>query len=249
MSKEVVGPPVGGRDLQRPAGRSIAMSAAAVPIHRAERLSFVHTPDRDEAWRLLGTSVRERLHHRAGIVADWWAYTSDEGRVHAVVLGGRAMVSATPTVNQRGGPAHLVEAVRLRAGSARTVAIVEDTNGSVNSAGASCDVWRGAPSMNASLSAGMRGFLGNLPAQAQRALQEPFLGTDQLYYGYHYNRTASTSGFGEERLQVFAYLYDRAWLTCLSGTGTTFGDAFDRARWDLVCRRAAVETWASAVLS
>jgi hypothetical protein len=211
LSQEIVGPPVGNGHLLHPVGRSITMGATAIPIHRPERLSFVHKPDRDEAWRLLGTSVRERLHRRAGVVAEWWAYASDEGRVHAIVLGDRAMVSATPTVNACGGPAHVVESVRLHGGSARTVAVAEDTTGCLDPDGALSDARRSAP-MDASLPAAMRGFLGNLPACAQQALREPFqFATDQLYHGYHYSRTALTNGFGESGY--------RSSVTCTTGAG------------------------------
>ena len=239
MSHEIAVPPAGGEITRRPAAGAVAVPHADVPVYRPGPLEFVDAISPEEAWGLISAPVRTRVNQRAGRVVEWWAWTSDDGRPHALVLGEEALVSATPTITAQGRPAHVVECVRLRRDSARTVTIHEDTLGRSRRVRAPNGA-EGRPAAAVPLPDDMQAFLGNLPDRAQRLLQEPFLAQGELHSGYHYYLTAASSGFGPKNLKVICFLHDHRWLTCLAGKAVTYSDGFDQARWELVCRRIAV---------
>ncbi len=90
------------------ASRSTAPSGAGRPVQPAQpipriyspaELEFAHIPDRHECWYRLSEPVRELLTERAGGILAWWAAPDDQGRTWAVVLGTKALVTATPTLN------------------------------------------------------------------------------------------------------------------------------------------------------
>lgn len=79
-------------------------------------------PSREECWQRLSPGIQRRVHERVGTWLDWWA-TDQSGRVNAVVLGTRALVVVTPTVNAAGRPAYELVTVHLRESSFRSAPI------------------------------------------------------------------------------------------------------------------------------
>jgi hypothetical protein len=229
--------PSGGL-IKRPPG-TVAMPGGGVPgggvpVHRGGELSFRPALGNDEAWAMLPLTIRDRRVDRCGQVIEQWAWQNRAEEACAVVLGSRALAVAAPARGESGRPAHRIETVRLRPGTARAVSVREDTAGRVAATGAA------GPAPRIELpNDTMAGFLGNLPARAQQLLQEPFTGRPRG--DHHYLRTRGDGGMGRTELEVFCYLFDRQWLTCVSGLGVTYGRSFDAAAWDLTCRRIAVE--------
>jgi hypothetical protein len=226
-------------ELAVPSSRGlVAGSRTGVPVYRPGEMGFTEAIDMDDAWAMISPAVRERVNERAGSVLERWAWLDDD-RPSAVVLGTAALVSATPTRSATGRSAHVVETVRLNSESARVATVHEDTAARRSVAGPQAP---GAPGASVRLpSNGMRDFLGNLPERAQQLLQEPFVGAAQPPRGdHHYLQTSAASGFGRRDLQVFCYLFDTRWLTCVTGEGVTYGMSFAAARWELTCRRVGV---------
>jgi hypothetical protein len=223
----------------------------AEPFVRAAGLDYRPAPGRDDCWHRLGRSLRDRVMERAGRVLDWWATVDGEGRTYAVVLGDQALVSALPTVNANGAPAHRLLATSLDPGSFRFKAVSTDVSG-IPAAGR--QVMVPAEPVPARLRAGgpkpkaeggplldepLRALLGTLPAEAQRLLLSPFAdsGAD-LRGGRYYCRDERD---GTVELFAACYLLDRTRLTFASGTRTSPpGTAEEAGAWRLTCRSAAI---------
>ena len=209
---------------------------AGAPVHSPGEMGFREAVGLDEAWQMISPAVRQRVSQRAGSLLERWAWLDAEGSPNAIVLGSQGLVSATATRGPGGRAAHLVETVQLSPESARVATVHEDTAARRGGPG-------GGPA-TATLrlpSDDMRAFLGHLPARAQQLLQEPFVGGARPPRGdHHYLRTSAASGFGRLDLEVFCYLFDARWLTCVTGEATTYGVSFAAARWELTCRRIAV---------
>jgi hypothetical protein len=223
-------------ELAVPSSRGlVAGPSTGVPVYRPGEMGFTEAIDMADAWEMISPAVRERVRQRAGSVVERWAWLDDDGP-SAVVLGTAALVSATPTRSATGRSAHVVETVRLNPESARVATVHEDTGARRSTAGPE------TPGASIRLpSNGMRAFLGNLPARSQQLLQEPFVGAAQPPRGdHHYLQTSAASGFGRRDLQVFCYLFDTRWLTCVTGEGVSYGTSFASARWELTCRRVGV---------
>jgi hypothetical protein len=241
VSEEIAVPNRGALHRQRDPGAvdHSRTPGAGAPVHRPGELSFQDAVGIDEAWSRLSRAVQERAGRDAGRILGRWAWVNGTGEVSAILLGTHALVRATPARSSSGRPAHVVETVRLRPSTARSAAVHEDTAGrrreQYGVAGGGAAVPIILPDT------GMAEFLGHLPAQAQQLLQDPFLGTGTAPRGeYHYLQTTSGQGFGRRTLQVFCYLFDAQWLTCVSGEAVTYGHTFDAADWELTCRRMAV---------
>jgi hypothetical protein len=233
VSNELARPAAG---LSARAPSTVAVPGAGAPVHRAGELSFRSAPTPDEAWAMVPVTIRDRLVDRCGQVLERWAWTTRSGDPCAVVLGSRALAVASPARSGTGRAAHRIETVNLRPETARVAAVHEDTAGLEAAAGAA-----GAGPRIVLPNDTMADFLGNLPARAQRLLQDPFTATPEPLRGDHfYLRTRGAGGLGRTELEVFCYLFDRQWLTCVSGSGVTYGRSFDAARWELTCRRMAV---------
>ncbi|MFE4539063.1 hypothetical protein ACFRKB_29040 [Streptomyces scopuliridis] len=225
---------VGRRSGRFPAPRP----SVGAPVHDAGTLGFVDRPGRDYWWRQLSEAVRDRMIARVGPMVEWWAYChrTDNERPYAVVFGERGLAVSTPTLNDRGGPAQLLTVTPFVPSSLRHAVVVQKPTrarpGRVALPGASAPERRGGEELP--LSARMRGFLGNLPVEAQSRLQWPFVNGDVFDHGdFHY------SGDGDE-MDVWCYLAGRRWVTFVSGHGTALSGPAHRASWRLICRQAEV---------
>ena len=128
-------------------------------------------PSREECWQRLSPGIQRRVHERVGTWLDWWA-TDQSGRVNAVVLGTRALVVVTPTVNAAGRPAYELVTVHLRESSFRSAPI--HAPGMPPQPPTAAD----APVLSAGsrrLDESVNAFLRVLPVRAQVLLQEPFV--------------------------------------------------------------------------
>lgn len=240
MSEEIAVPGRGAVDHRRNLVDRARTPGAGAPVHRPGELSFQDAVDVDEAWSRLSPAVQERAGRDAGRILGRWAWVTGPGHVSAILLGTHALVRATPARGSSGRPAHVVETVRLNPSTARSAAVHEDTAGRQRQ---QYGVAHGGGAADPIIlpDSGMAEFLGHLPARAQQLLQDPFLGTGAAPRGeYHYLQTTSGQGFGRRTLQVFCYLFDARWLTCVTGQAVTYGQTFDAADWELTCRRMAV---------
>jgi len=218
-------------------GSRVPAQRRTPPVHNARKLDFTDGPDREYWWGLIGEEVRRRIEQKVGQRVEWWAWRhpTEKERPYAVVLGPNGLAVTTPTMNNAGRPAHLLK-VRpfdpvsmsygvvhqepsVRSGPARPGHRAEPTNA--------------GPQLP--LTEDMRGFLGNLPLQAQVGLQEPFLDGDSVqdsdYYYYG----------SEERMNVWCYLAGARTVTFASGLRVApAGAPPQAAAWDMICRKATV---------
>ena len=215
-------------------GRTARVDA---PVHDAATLGFVHRPGREYWWSQLSVAARDRMVSRVGPIVEWWAYChrTDDERPYAVVFGERGLAVATPTVNDRGGPAQLLTVVPFVPSSLRHAVVVQKPtrprSGRLALSGGEAAQEYGA---ELPLSARLRGFLGNLPVEAQARLQWPFVNGDVFDRGdYFYSGE-------EDELDIWCYLAGRRWVTFVSGHGSALSGPAHRASWRLICRQAEV---------
>ncbi|MER6917140.1 hypothetical protein ABT354_36330 [Streptomyces sp. NPDC000594] len=227
-------PAVPARTIGDVPARAAGMDA---PVHGAGQLGFVQRPGRDHWWEELSPKVRDRMVSRVGPVVEWWAYChhTDERRPYAVVFGERGLAECTPTVNDRGGPAQLITVVPFVPSSLRHAVVIQRA-GPPPSGGPPLPGVDTAerPTGEVPLTERMRGFIGNLPPEAQSRLQWPFANGDTpVRSDLHY------SG-GADELDIWCYLAGRRWVTFVSGHGSGLSGPAHRASWRLVCRQAEV---------
>lgn len=215
-------------------GRAAEVDA---PVHDAATLGLVDLPGREYWWRELSTAARDRMVTRVGPIVEWWAYChpTDHERPYAVVFGERGLAVATPTVNDRGGPAQSITVLPFVPSSLRHAVVVQKPGRprSGRPALPGGDEQRGYDE-ELPLPARLRGFLGNLPVEAQARLQRPFVNGDTFTQG-----NCFYSGYDDE-LDVWCYLAGRRWVTFVSGHGSGLSGPAHRASWRLICRQAEV---------
>jgi len=232
------------------ASRSTAPSGAGRPVQPAQpipriyspaELEFAHIPDRHECWYRLSEPVRELLTERAGGILAWWAAPDDQGRTWAVVLGTKALITPTPSLNSSDGPNTEVRTiVSLEPSSLRETEIRQPIAWrSPNSPHRGFDPVQLEPAHTVQLDPTVAALVGNLPPQAQAFLQEPFLGRrENFQQSCYYFRTLYTNS---AQLFVGAYLAGVHHLTFVSGTRfTPTGVSDEASEWQLVCCRATV---------
>ncbi|MFG2776452.1 hypothetical protein ACGFY7_01160 [Streptomyces prunicolor] len=206
-------------------------------MHDAATLGLVQRPGREYWWRQLSEAVRDRMVTRVGPIVEWWAYCHplDSERPYAVVFGERGLAVATPTLNDRGAPAQLLTVVPFVPSSLRHAAVVQKPrrprSGSLAlpAGDAPQEFDEELP-----LPARLRGFLGNLPVEAQARSQWPFVNGDVFDRGDHFYVG------NEDELDVWCYLAGRRWVTFVSGHGSGLSGPAHRASWRLICRQAEV---------
>jgi hypothetical protein len=147
-----------------------------------------------------------------------------------------------PDLNQRGEPANRLLVWSLREHSHRSVRVAGVSAGDAPAhrpriEGDRPDQERPrVPTATAkiSLPERVRGFLGNLPQDAQLRLQEPFVNGDLVRESdYHY--------YGHpERLDIWCCLAGSRTVTFGSGTGVLVPGRTRAYSWDLTCRQAEV---------
>ncbi|MGW0837655.1 hypothetical protein [Streptomyces prunicolor] len=206
-------------------------------MHDAGTLGLVDRPGREYWWRQLSTAARDRMVTRVGPIVEWWAYChpTDRERPYAVVFGERGLAVATPTVNDRGGPAQSITVLPFVPSSLRHAVVVQKPRRprSGRPALPGGDEPQGYDA-ELPLPEHLRGFLGNLPVEAQARLQRPFVNGDTFARGNHFY-----SG-NEDELDVWCFLAGRRWVTFVSGHGSGLSGPAHRASWRLICRQAEV---------
>jgi hypothetical protein len=198
-------------------------------------LEFSDNPGREHWWTLLGSALHRRIAEKVGPTIEWWAYLDpvEADRPYAVVFGTDGLAVTTPIVNDAGRPAQLINVRRFTPGSVRHAMVTQRPTNRPPSAGPSAPAAGAAP---LGLDTDLRGFLGNLPAEAQARMQTPFLSGDQVEdSNYFYTRTT------DRRLNVWCYLAGRRTVAFVSGyRDAPEGAAPQAASWQLICRIAEV---------
>lgn len=195
--------------------------------HAAAGFEFATGQGREHWWALLSEPVKQRLLEFVGTVVEWWAYTGADGRPYAVVFGERGLTVSAPATNESGGPSQQLSIWTFVPSSVRHVAIAPDPGSDGGSRRTAA-----APLQDA-LTARMRGFLGNLPIDAQQRLQQPFfagdpvMSSDFFFYGT------------DAELDTWCYLAGRRTVTFARGHRSVVPD--ERPAWQLTCWHASVK--------
>jgi prolyl oligopeptidase len=227
---------VGGNAPLRPQGAVPARRPPGPQIHSGRTLDFTDNPGRDHWWALLGPAVHRRIAEKVGPSVEWWAYCHSvvTDRPYAVVFGADGLAVTTPTTSNAGRPAHLLAVRRFVPASVRHAVVTQrPTARPPASSGA------GGPAGGLStpgLDEDLRGFLGNLPAEAQARMQAPFLSGDSIEdRDYFYWRT------GDRRLAVWCYLAGKRTVMFVAGhRDAPDGVPAHAASWQLIVRMAEV---------
>lgn len=205
-------------------------------MHAARQLGFEGFPGRDHWWDLLGDAVRQRIEQKVGSRIEWWAYRHnvEKERPYAVVFGPNGLAVTKPTMNNAGRPAHMLQVRQFDPASVRYAIVTQQpSSGSAEqsaSTGSAAD-----PDPQLALTEDMRGFLGNLPPEAQARLQAPFLGEDSLQDCDYFYEGA------DQELDVWCYLAGARTVTFVSGHRVARADAPPQAAtWNVICRMATV---------
>ncbi|MEE6259393.1 hypothetical protein [Plantactinospora sonchi] len=221
------------------AGRT---AATGPPVHSARDLGFTGIPGRNHWWQLIDDKLKTRIHDRVGPTVEWWAYhhATYQDRAYVVVLGPHGLAVTTPTVNDAGRPAQLLQVRRFVPGSLRHVIVRQQPQWTGPATGAAGRTSIGGPGTappepRLALTEDVRGFLGNLPTEAQARLQAPFLGADPVQASdYFYEGSA-------EQLDVWCYLAGGRTVTFASGRRVAAAGAPPQAAsWQVICRQAEI---------
>jgi hypothetical protein len=205
-------------------------------VYEARTLGFVSDHDREYWWTQISDTVRERIASDAGPTIEWWAYRHgvERDRAYAVVLGRRALVVTTPRRSDEGTPKQRVHPYRFVPGSLRQVPVTQRPSRVSEPPGLGLV---GAASPLLAIAHDLRGFLGNLPPEAQQRMQKPFLTGDSIVdSGYFYYGS-------DEDLSIWCYLAGHDNVTFVSGRRVApVGSPPHATSWDLICRHARVTT-------
>jgi hypothetical protein len=198
----------------------------------------VQSPGREHWWEQIGPAVRKRIADKVGPAIDWWAYNDPvlTDRPYAVVFGAGGLAVTKPTVSDAGEPAQLLNVRRFVPGSVRH-AVVTQLPAPQPPAATTVDpqaAGGGASTVANALAEDVRGFLGNLPVDAQGRLQGPFVTGDRVDEADYFYTTVGN------RLHVWCYLAGRRSVTFLSGQREPVESAPHAASWRLICRMAEV---------
>lgn len=192
---------------------------AGAPLHTAGELGLVPSMGREHWWGRLTEPARRRIAASAGPTVEWWACDEDD-LPYAVVLGANALVVWDPAKLT----AYRYVRRSLAGARVRERLSTTDAGGDL--------VADPAPPVDLGLAENLRGFLGNLPAEAQQRLQQPFLGDDRVVHGEFFYYGSETD------MDIWCYLAGRATITFVAGhrkarPGTV--------TWDLTCYNAPLE--------
>jgi hypothetical protein len=211
-------------------------------VHSARALGFRDTPGREYWWNLLDDTIKKRIKEKVGQAIEWWAHCHpvEQDRPYAVVFGPYGLAVTTPTVNNAGRPAHLLQVRHFEPSSIRHVLVRQQPSRpgpSATGLAAHRNTVRSVPAPQLALTEDMRGFLGNLPSEAQAQLQEPFLSNDPIQdSGYFYSGS-------DEQLNVWCYLAGSRTVTFVSGRGVApAGIPLHAGSWQAICRLAKCQS-------
>jgi hypothetical protein len=196
---------------------------SSAPLHAAGELELTPAMDRDHWWSRITEQTRRRIAAEAGATVQWWATDDYDNprRPRGTVLGADALVvmdgAERLTVHRYEFRSLTETRVRQRPSKTAPVAVVA----------------RPAEPVDLGLGDSIRGFLGNLPAEAQQRMQEPFLTGDRVaHHEYFY--------YGNEtEMDVWCYLVGAANITFLAGHRKARPGAPPHAvAWNLTCYHA-----------
>ncbi|WP_020520399.1 hypothetical protein [Catelliglobosispora koreensis] len=217
--------------------RDLTRIGGPAPVHTPGQLTFAGTSDsREELWPRFTDAVRHRVLERAGDKVEWWA-AEHGGRLSAVVLGTRALISLDPTVNETGAHATRLTVMPIEQKSFRS-ARVSGTPPETPVPGLSLAGPEAGPRR---LHPELAGFLGQFPARAQQLLQDPFqVSVEPLRYDFYYYSTPGRGGIGGGLLYAWVYMTDKRSLTFGAGIGHGYQEHKGVSNWEMTCWRAVV---------
>jgi hypothetical protein len=228
--------PAGRIPARRPDHRSLAHRTPPVtPVHHGREFEFTDNQGREYWWDQLSLPLRRRMLDRTGEIIEWWAYVYGDlpDRPYAVVLGQRGFAISRPTINRHGGPASQLLVWSLREASHRYARVTGVSPAAAGGGAAPGPAGAARPAAGC-LPEHFRGFLGNLPPEAQQRLQQPFVAGDQVRECEYYY-----SGW-PEGLDIWCFLAGSRSVTFASGTGRLVPGRPRAYTWELRCRRVDV---------
>jgi hypothetical protein len=195
---------------------------------------------RDHWWKKFDSTAQRKIKEGSGRILDWWATSrdNDPSRPCAYVFGRKGFVTAEQRPAPGGRREHDIVVMPFAPLSVTQKNVRQRPQSRV------AQLWRprGGPTEQIGdeapalpIPASMRGFLGNLPAEAQTLLQAPLIADgDLLNYAYYY-------AGGGDTLSFWCFLAGPRYVTFASGHRTLApNEPAHRADWRLVCRTAAV---------
>jgi hypothetical protein len=186
---------------------------------------------------MLGAKTRRELRALSGgKIIDWWASLTEERLPFAVVVGPAALCHADPFLDKKGRVAHEMTTFPFVPQSLSSVMWNDDGKGKRGESGAAgqeSSAGKLPPRLADSLSADFCGFLGNMPSEAQKLLQEPFIpGPGLVYRSYG----EFHPGRGETTRKFWCYLADKRTVAFENAVSVT--SRRGAVRWDVTCHRA-----------
>jgi hypothetical protein len=184
---------------------------------------------------------------------EWWASECD-GRINAVILGTRALITLDPTINDSGRPATQIKVIPLDEASLRSARVTGHRGGPsgthLGQQGPNAPTRSTQPGdpptmpttgLTQRIGHDMSGFLGQLPARAQHLMQDPFAGTsNELVRDYSYRRRGDSHNINGATLYIWGYITDYRRVTFCAGVGHGYRESAGPSLWDLTCWRLDV---------
>lgn len=212
--------------------------APSTPLHMPGAMGLRSGgPLRDACWNMLSHGVRAKLAERAGRTIEWWASDDGlcgDGRPTAVVLGERGLAIAEPRINTQHRPVYSVATYVLDPSSFKRQRVDHRPARRIRRSARSSAPQPAAPIAGVDTAAS--GKLGNLPSEAQKLLQSPFLdGASVTRCDWHYEGNQNHLGM------FMIYLAGRRAVTAAMGSKIIpAGHTDATAHWSLTCVRASV---------
>jgi hypothetical protein len=206
-------------------------------MHRARELQYQHNGGRERAWEKLGSNAQRVLRSRVGgEIIEWWASLNSDGKCHAVALGSAGLCEANPLTTREGKRVHRIKTVPFVPDSLTSFTWRQTEDSSTPDGDSADSEETTTPPLASYLSGEFCGFLGNLPARAQKLIQEPYTPRPDLVGGYYCQLDSDLS---ETAWGFWCYLADNRILTFCSGSKVTQRAApRGQASWKMTCYRA-----------